>query len=65
MKGMIGNQYRMTGLPTTFVIDQDVKIVQKHVGLLNPAVVDRRLQELSPAGRQLRSGPDLPDGCRR
>jgi thiol-disulfide isomerase/thioredoxin len=27
-------------LPTTFVIDQDVKIVQKHVGLLNPALAE-------------------------
>jgi thiol-disulfide isomerase/thioredoxin len=34
-------------LPTTFVIDQDAKIVQKHVGLLNPAVAERETRVLA------------------
>jgi thiol-disulfide isomerase/thioredoxin len=34
-------------LPTTFVIDQDVMIVQKHVGLLNPALVEMETRVLA------------------
>ncbi len=34
-------------LPTTFVIDQDVKMVQKHVGLLNPALVEQETRVLA------------------
>jgi len=34
-------------LPTTFVIDQDVKMVQKHVGLLNPAMVEQETRVLA------------------
>jgi len=35
------------GLPTTFVIDQDGRIVQKHVGLLNPALVEQETRVLA------------------
>jgi thiol-disulfide isomerase/thioredoxin len=34
-------------LPTTFVIDQDVRMVQKHVGLLNPALVEQETRVLA------------------
>src|SRR4051812_42277418 len=34
-------------LPTTFVVDQDVKMVQKHVGLLNPALVEQETRVLA------------------
>ena len=34
-------------LPTTFVIDQDVMIVQKHVGLLNPALIEQETRVLA------------------
>jgi hypothetical protein len=34
-------------LPTTFVIDQDVRILQKHVGLLNPALVEQETRILA------------------
>jgi thiol-disulfide isomerase/thioredoxin len=34
-------------LPTTFVIDQDGRIVQKHVGLLNPALVEQETRVLA------------------
>src|SRR5205085_3951278 len=34
-------------LPTTFVIDQNVKMVQKHVGLLNPAVIEQETRVLA------------------
>jgi hypothetical protein len=27
-------------LPTSFIVDRDLRIVQKHVGLLNPAVTE-------------------------
>jgi thiol-disulfide isomerase/thioredoxin len=34
-------------LPTTFVVDQDVRMVQKHVGLLNPALVEQEARVLA------------------
>jgi thiol-disulfide isomerase/thioredoxin len=34
-------------LPTTFVIDQDVRMVQKHVGLLNPATIEQETRVLA------------------
>jgi thiol-disulfide isomerase/thioredoxin len=34
-------------LPTTFVIDQDVRMVQKHIGLLNPALVEQEARVLA------------------
>ena len=34
-------------LPTTFVIDQDVMMVQKHVGLLNPALIEQETRVLA------------------
>ena len=34
-------------LPTTFVVDQDVKMVQKHIGLLNIAVVEQETRVLA------------------
>jgi thiol-disulfide isomerase/thioredoxin len=34
-------------LPTTFVIDQDVRMVQKHVGLLNPAMIEQETRVLA------------------
>ena len=34
-------------LPTTFVIDQEVKMVQKHVGLLNPALIEQETRVLA------------------
>jgi thiol-disulfide isomerase/thioredoxin len=34
-------------LPTTFVIDQDVKMVQKHVGMLNPFIVEKEARVLA------------------
>jgi thiol-disulfide isomerase/thioredoxin len=34
-------------LPTTFVIDQDVRMVQKHVGLLNPALAEQETRILA------------------
>ncbi|MSO56070.1 MAG: TlpA family protein disulfide reductase [Acidobacteria bacterium] len=34
-------------LPTTFVIDQDVKIVQKHVGLMNPTLMEQEIRVLA------------------
>jgi thiol-disulfide isomerase/thioredoxin len=34
-------------LPTTFIVDQDVKMVQKHVGLLNPALVEKETRVLA------------------
>ena len=34
-------------LPTTFVIDQDVMMVQKHIGLLNPVLVERETRVLA------------------
>jgi thiol-disulfide isomerase/thioredoxin len=34
-------------LPTTFVIDQDVKMVQKHVGMLNPAMIEQETRVLA------------------
>jgi thiol-disulfide isomerase/thioredoxin len=34
-------------LPTTFVIDQEVKLVQKHVGLLNPAMIEQETRVLA------------------
>jgi thiol-disulfide isomerase/thioredoxin len=34
-------------LPTTFVIDQDVRMVQKHVGLLNPVLVEQETRILA------------------
>jgi len=34
-------------LPTTFVIDQEARTVQKHVGLLNPALVEQETRVLA------------------
>jgi len=34
-------------LPTTFVIDHDVRMVQKHIGLLNPALVEQETRVLA------------------
>jgi thiol-disulfide isomerase/thioredoxin len=34
-------------LPTTFVIDEDVMMVQKHVGLLNPALIEQETRVLA------------------
>jgi len=34
-------------LPTTFVIDQDVKMVQKHIGMLNPFIVEKEARVLA------------------
>jgi len=39
-------------LPTTFVVDQDVRMVQKHVGLLNPAMIEQEARVLAKLDTQ-------------
>lgn len=47
-------------LPTTFVIDQDVKMVQKHVGLLNPTLIEQETRVLAklPVDAEVERVPD-------
>jgi thiol-disulfide isomerase/thioredoxin len=37
----------VTALPTTFVLDRDVRLAQKHVGLLNPATTEHEMLALA------------------
>ena len=37
----------VTALPTSFVVDRDVRVVQKHVGLLNPATAELETRALA------------------
>jgi thiol-disulfide isomerase/thioredoxin len=41
-------------LPTTFVIDEDVMMVQKHVGLLNPALVEQETRVLAKLDKDVK-----------
>lgn len=49
----------LIGLPTTYVIDQQGRIVQKHVGQLNMAKTEAEVQALIEAGA---GGPGRPGG---
>ena len=37
----------VTALPTSFVVDREVRVVQKHVGLLNPATTEQETRALA------------------
>jgi thiol-disulfide isomerase/thioredoxin len=44
----IGNVFRgVVGLPTTFVLDQETRVVQKHVGLVNPSIFEDETRALA------------------
>ena len=45
-QSIVGRQYRVNSLPSTFFIDRDGIIRYVHIGILNGAVLEERISEL-------------------
>ena len=46
LDGGIALDYGVTGVPETFFIDSDARIVYKHIGALNNSIIEKYLPKI-------------------